>query len=241
MRTIDFSFTGGFPLDQNSLDLMQQAYKQLFSATMAFMNVPTTGNFILSGVEVTGTDISAGWVYMDGEVIAFPAMTGTTGLTTKLKKVVVPTSVEFEDHTTHPAYLETQVSVDITGVALSTFNRIVVDYSSQVQSDFTEADASKKSYIKNKPAGSLLTYLHKGTFNVGNPTTNDVRTISFPDLGTSSYFVVGSLKSNSATGDMDNDVFWTWKTPTTTSFKLWLREVDDATQDLDFDYVIIPL
>lgn len=123
-KRIDFSFNGGFPLDETTLDKMQQASVEFFKSIIAYIGVPEVGNYILSGVTVTSTSISSGWVYMDGDIIPFPAMTGTTGLTTKLLKQTLGESVSFEDGGNHPVYITTSVVVDASGVELSTFERV---------------------------------------------------------------------------------------------------------------------
>lgn len=123
-KRIDFNFSGGFPLDETTLDKMQQASVEFFKSIIAYIGVPEVGNYILSGVTVTDTSISSGWVYMDGDIIPFPAMTGTTGLTTKLLKQTLGESVSFEDGGNHPVYITTSVVVDASGVELSTFERV---------------------------------------------------------------------------------------------------------------------
>ena len=49
----------------------------------------------------------------------------------------------------------------------------------------------------------------KGVKQIGDvsPTDQSI-TITFPDIGTSSYYVIGTLKGNSSNFDTDNDVFW---------------------------------
>jgi len=123
-KNIDFSLTGGLPVDQNTLNKMQQAYVEFFKAIIAYIGIPDVGNFILTGVNVTGTDISSGWVYMDGDIIPFTALTGTTGLTTKFKKQTVADTLNFFDGVDKPVYITTSVIIDSTGAELSTFTRV---------------------------------------------------------------------------------------------------------------------
>lgn len=79
----------------------------------------------------------------------------------------------------------------------------------------------------------------KGTYVVGDATgTDSTRTVSFADIGTSNYIVTGSFVSKSASYNDDDDVFFTIKNKTSTSFQLLLREVAGVTQNLDFDYII---
>ena len=123
-KKIDFSFPGGFPFGEYTLNQMQLQYVEYFKALCSFIGLSNVGNYILTGVEVTGTSISSGWVYMDGDVMPFPSLTGTTGLTTKFLKQTVAENVDFFDGSSHPVYITTSVIQDPTGVQLSTFERI---------------------------------------------------------------------------------------------------------------------
>jgi|TARA_R110000782_G_scaffold2867_2_gene10727 hypothetical protein len=75
----------------------------------------------------------------------------------------------------------------------------------------------------------------KGVQQIGDvsPTDQSI-TITFPDIGTSSYYVIGTLKGNSSNFDTDNDVFWLFGATTTNSFKIYLREVSGNVQNLFF-------
>jgi hypothetical protein len=65
-----------------------------------------------------------------------------------------------------------------------------------------------------------------------------IKTIIIPNVGTSNYYVIGSLQSKSANFDNDNDVIWSFKDPTSTSFKIALREVAGQVQNLDFHWEV---
>lgn len=72
MNKLNFNQTGGFPLSTNILDAMQTAYS-LFNKLGGL-----AGNFaIIFGCEVSGSNVSDGVVYMNGEVLAFKG--GTIG------------------------------------------------------------------------------------------------------------------------------------------------------------------
>jgi hypothetical protein len=123
-KQINFSFSGGFPFGEETLGKMQEQYVEYFKALCAFIGLSDVGNYILTGVEVTGTSISSGWVYMDGDVMPFAALTGTTGLTTKFKKQTIAENRDFFSGPSHPVYITTSIIQDTTGVELSTFQRI---------------------------------------------------------------------------------------------------------------------
>lgn len=98
-----------------------------------------------------------------------------------------------------------------------------------------EVENAIVSLIENK------IFLYKGNHFVGDPTSSDsFQTITFPSVGTSNYLVVGSLVSNGSNYDDDNDVIWSIKDKTSTSFKLLLRELAARTQNLNFNYALIP-
>ena len=83
--------------------------------------------------------------------------------------------------------------------------------------------------------------LASGTYNVGNVTENNIRTINLPyDVGTADYYVKGSKVSKGANYDKDNDVIDTIKDKTSTSFKLCLKDVTSNTQNIDFEWAIYP-
>ncbi|MFV8351546.1 hypothetical protein [Flavobacterium sp. XS2P14] len=109
-----------------------------------------------------------------------------------------------------------------------------------VQPDMAQNDDTKDDFIKNKPA--TISYLRKGTFAIGdNPTTDSLKTVTFADVGTNNYMVVGCMVSVGSNFDMDNDVMWMVREKGNTSFKLTLREVAGQVQNLSFEYMLIPL
>jgi len=261
MNIIDFTKIGGYRLKQATLRKLQEAYFYILKSFIGFLNIPDTGNYVISGCVTDGTNITPGIMYIDGELCPFAGSLGN-GFT-KIKKNVEVNSLVFKNGVAENVFRKTTAIVSTEGNALNTFNRLfpVFDENyvhtdnnytdeeklklegldNQVQTDWNETDPDAPGYLLNRPTGNLMTYLYKGSINIGNPTTDDVRTITFPTVGTTAYFVLGSLRSNSASGNDDNDVFWVWKDPTATSFKLWLREVVDFTQDLTFYYTIIPI
>jgi len=98
-------------------------------------------------------------------------------------------------------------------------------------------------FISPKQAkASGITPLLKGTVAIGNVAGSDqLITVSFATLGTANYIVLGSLVGVSTNYDNDNDVIWSIREKSATSFKLALREVSGNTQNLSFNYVLIAL
>jgi hypothetical protein len=94
-----------------------------------------------------------------------------------------------------------------------------------------EVETAILNYIDEQGSGILL----KGTkanIDVGSYT------ITFPDLGTSNYTVLGSIFSREA-GYGDNDkVSFIIKSKTSTSFIVNVMEYADFNKDLDFEYIL---
>ena len=109
-----------------------------------------------------------------------------------------------------------------------------------VQPDMAQTDDTKDDFVKNKP--ETISYLRKGAFAIGDSTsTNSLITVTFPDVGTNNYMVVGCMVSTGSNYDLDNDVFWMIREKGNSSFKIALREVDPVLQNLSFEYMLIPL
>jgi|GEM_PF-5692950 len=107
-----------------------------------------------------------------------------------------------------------------------------------VQADFNVVNTSSDAFIKNKP--NLLNLLYMGSIYIGNITENSYyKVISFPNVGTTNYQVVGSLRSNSTNLNIDNNVFHNTREHQATSFKLCIREMTNDDQDISFDYFLV--
>ncbi|MEQ3500589.1 hypothetical protein ABMY20_12600 [Tenacibaculum sp. SSH1-16] len=95
MNLIDFLQTGGFPLETNTLDFLQQANKSL-SAFGAMAGDKT----IISGCVASGQTVSDGYIYYNGELLFFKGGT-------EIDNIVIieeEEKVEFEDGTLKGVY-----------------------------------------------------------------------------------------------------------------------------------------
>lgn len=260
MNSLNFNQVGGFPLTTRILDEIQKAYS-VFNALGAIAGDKT----IISGCVTTGSIVSDGVVFINGEVLEFRA----AALQTKVKIIEVVETLVFEDNVAK-SVIKTRYVTFGTGVGAMDwvdFKRgfetknieTVFDSMSQslatiatklatieqgakvqLQSDFNQTDSTKKDYIKNIPG--FINYLHKGTFAVGDVFDDDLLKITFPTVGTDQYLVVGSLLSIGSNYDNDNDVIWMIRDKQSTSFKITLREINGGNvQNLSFEYMLIPL
>lgn len=107
-----------------------------------------------------------------------------------------------------------------------------------VQSDWDVTDSNLDTFIKNK--FKSVAFLHGDSKKIGNVTSNSYSiVISIPDVGTSNYQVVGSIRSNSTNFNLDNNIFHNTREHTATSFRLCLREMSNDDQNISFDYFLV--
>lgn len=124
MNLIDFLQSGGYRLKQATLGKMQAAYFEVLKALVRHLDMPDVGNFIISGCTVVGPNITAGMLYIDGELCEFAASPGT--LESLIKKQVSITNLPFKNGSNLPVFRATNAIIDPAGVALSAFTRIQV-------------------------------------------------------------------------------------------------------------------
>ena len=260
MNKLNFNQSVGFPLETEILDEMQKAWTVLNALGSI------AGNFtILSGCAVTGANAADGVVYIDGEVLAFQGGI----ITDNVIIVETPESREFEDTNTHEVIyiryatfgtattqwlwtdFKKPIETKTLEATLGTIGEALVaiiekldtidEYAKvQLQTDWDQADDTEKDYLKNRP--NVISYLHKGTYDVGDINPHDeLRTVTFPTVGTNNYMVVGSMVSTGSNYDLDNDMIWLVREKTNTSFKLTLRDTVGGAQSLTFEYMLIPL
>lgn len=123
MKKIVLTESGGFPLKQYTLDKMQQSYFELFFSMLNFLGInENTGKYIIKGCEVSAGVISAGWLFIDGELVKFDGAAGDA--TTKLEKVVTAETAAFKNGQNKPVYITSAVQITTTGTPLSEFTRI---------------------------------------------------------------------------------------------------------------------
>ena len=111
-------------------------------------------------------------------------------------------------------------------------NLNLADFSNIVPENHREVEQLLLDYIKeNLP-------LYRGSLALGDVAGEQIFNVTFPDVGTADYYVLGSLKSNSSNFSSDNDVVWVWREATSNGFKIALREIGNVTQNLTFYYEI---
>lgn len=259
MNQINFNQVGGFPMTTRILDELQKAFT-VFNGLGAI-----SGNMtILSGCETVGTNVANGVVYVNGEVLEFRGGTAQT----KVKIVEAVENLVFEDNVSKPVIktryitfgtgvgamdwedfkrpIETKalelmlgtINTSLTAI-VTKLNTIDLNAKVQLQSDFAQTDNTKKDYIKNMPG--FINFLYKGVFAFGDSDWDDMKTVTFPTVGTNNYLVVGCMVSVGNNWNDDNDLFWMIRDKQNSSFKILTRELVGDHQNLSFEYMLIPL
>lgn len=263
MNFIDFTKNGGYRLKQFTFRKIQEAYFQILEAFVIFCNVPNVGNYIISGCKIEGSNITSGYMYIDGDLCKFAQTEGTAE--TKIKKNVVIQSLGFRNGNNENVFRFVNAQVDEAGAALSTFTRVSPVFDSNyvhtdnnltaalleklngiesqaeknVQADWEVVNPSSDAFIKNKP--NFLNVLDSGTFIAGDLSSGDDETIPITDVGTSNYLVfITATTGTAGSANASNNVTYVVHSKTATSFKVRQRELTVTTQSLIFDWLIIP-
>ena len=123
MKSIKTDNTGGMPLKQYTLQKLQESYFELFYSMISYLGINrTTGKYIISGCEIVGADITAGWMFIDGDLVYFAGSIGDA--TTKFKKAITAETAAFKSGENKPLYYTSVVQIDPTGTLITDFVRV---------------------------------------------------------------------------------------------------------------------
>jgi len=268
MNTINFNQSIGFPLETEILDFMQKSYS-LFNAFGAvagdfsiIKGCEVSGGAVNDGVvyingellPFKGAPIDANVVIIEEKQALEFEDTISRDVTFTRYATFGGGSVQWAWSTFKRGMPTIDIASALAGKASETalsnlantvttmLNKLnTIDEHAKVQVNTDWNATSGKAQLLNKPDYSSP-YLYKGYAVIGDIVTTDMlRTINFPNVGTNNYMVLGSLRCNTSDWNKDNDVFWTWRNQGNTSFDLILREITGNVQDLTFYYILIPL
>lgn len=269
MNKIDFNQVGGFPMTTNILAKLQTAFS-LFNAlgnivgdltiisgcTVNGTNVSDGVVFVNGEVLEFRGGLAQTKVIVKEETESLVFQNGNSYPSIKTRYVTFNTGVGAIDWVNFKRGFATKDIVEFLAlkgdktvldglsdfVALMYAKLLTIDMYAEknVQPDMAQTDDTKDDFIKNKSA--TINYLAKGAFAFGDAIGSDsLRTVTFADIGTNNYMVVGCMVSLGSNFDSDNDVIWMVREKSNSSFKLTLREVSGQTQNLSFEYMLIPL
>lgn len=236
---IDFTRTGGFPLTQNILDILQETTNNKTRA----MGRALGQYLILEGCNVVGSNVEPGYIAINGNIYEFTGGSFMPGI----DKIITTTSTQdlvFEDGVQYPVLYENKATLGAgMGVPFSSFLRVdiasiltrVTTLEASLSNLVTAFNNHTHSYanITDKPI------LFQGTVFIGDVATDKVVNVSIPGQIVGPYTVLGSLRYSGSNPTQNNDVMFTITNQTATDFQISLREVSNDIQNLFFDYVII--
>lgn len=264
MKKINFTEDGGFPLEQEVLDMLQSSYLDILQSYLGHIGVLEVGKYILTGCKIVGANITPGYMYIDGALCYFDGAVGT--LATKIIKVVQTTSAAFENGTNPMVFTQTFAQVNAGGTALSEFvrffpvsdsnyvhtdnnfttalltklNGIQTAAQKNVQSDYNVANPLSDAFIKNMP--EIVTPLYRGEatgLSMATGSTSTSIEIAFPSVGTAEYIVLGNLKGPG--GSFQNAISFHLFSYTDTRFIISLKsDITLGYSNLTFQFVLMP-
>jgi len=256
LNVTPISDSAQMPLKKGTLQFLQDANLEVVAATMkALIGVlynPDTV-YVMFGCKNTGTDpnyiISAGAVFYQGEIFLVDAISFSTSGNTAIFQIITTQygtfadPVTFTDSTVHNVHdiRKVQVIAGTTGTGIA-------DYS---QGSFLNFVIPEKVSLTG--AGVTGTYptfvipglsnsypiLYGGSFNVGDVSGGQSYSVTFPTVGTSEYYVQGSLISGATVPANDANVIWTIRDRTATGFSLYVRELSSSANNIIFEYTLV--
>lgn len=263
MNRSNFNQTGGFPLKTERLQELQTAFQTM----NAFGSL--AGNLtIISGCEVVGSTVKPGFVNINNELLEFREAileedsaviiieepvnrafeNGTVKEVHKIRYATFGTAEtswlwsDFKRPIQTKELAEMFLAINNSLTTINTKLGTIEEHAKvQLQADWSQADETKKDFIKNKPT-ITQPFVYKGEYTVGDVFDEDLITISFPDIGITNYMVLGGILSKKADWTQDANVWHQTREHTATSFKLMLTEMAGGRfQNISFQYVIIAL
>lgn len=258
MKLLDFTNAGyGWPRTSDTYKFMQEQMLEL--QVLSFIGGNT---YVVQGCTDNGSGvISDGWVSIAGEILPF------VGGALQTNVVIQPTQItaSFGDPSkgvTPQIYtykieriatfgsagtLYPWANFENKGYANGLFKRLkdAETAITTLTTNLTALTAAFNAYtpawadITGKPAG-LITY--GGSVIIGNVAGGFGQefTVTIPDQGTSAYDVLYSLEVASGSAAVNANTFCVlYAIRSATQFKFWVREFEEANQDLVFKYKII--
>jgi hypothetical protein len=266
MKKLDVSTIStsiAMPIKSGTLTHVQQAYQEALAeiAKAITGSYSSSAVYVLNGLVRTGSglvfNITAGSVFYNGEVylvdaVSFTASGGNTAvgnIVTTFVPAVNADPVEFSDGVSRNVHQVRKIVIS-SGLAGSgvgdflSFSRLNLNIA-QVNITGTGIASVSGTYpnkVINVPAPPASPIVRKGVASIGDidPSGGTTVNITFTDLGTNAYIVLGSIESNGTVAN-DAQVTWCIKNKANANFDVHFQEQQAVVQDINFAYAIILL
>lgn len=269
-KRIDFTQPGGFPLTQNTLDYMQQSYRNAIQGLADLAG----NNVIVSGMEEIGGNVADGWIIWNGELMPFE---GGTKQNFFFIQEVKNTEL-FEDGILKEVYFTKKAKF---GGALPFTDLVRLDKLKVLQQNLSAFTNTLNAHIANTSNPHYVTKAQVGLGNIPNAISSDMDLDDANTLATSKAvrnswrymlprvfhyggisvaanseeifnvqhdanaqfcFVFGTMVSVGTNWHDDNDIEWVVRDQTANNFKLIVRNTaSSGTANLGFNYALIKL
>lgn len=152
---IDFTQLGGYRLEQPTFEKLQSTNYLFLKALIGHFGIPDVGNYIISGCQISGSNITSGIMYIDGIVCPFEETAGT--LATKIKRLETLQNLEFFNGTTPVVFRKYTAVVDASGTALGEFVRVPSPFNLPagivIDANYVHTDNNFTTLLLNKLLG----------------------------------------------------------------------------------------
>lgn len=249
---------------KGTLEFLQLAHREGFTELIKSLIGPSynaSTMYVLRGVVNSGTaptyTTTEGFVFFNGEFYLIDAASFTaTGSDVAVFSIVTTqytTDADpctFSDTTTHNIHnirkMQLTAGAAGSGLAdLSTAFYMNFTIPAQVNISASGQAVASGAYpninIDVPNSTNLNPVLHAGSYNVGNVpavgTGGGTYSVTFPSVGTASYYVMGSFKSN-GTPSQDSTCTWSYHNESATGFTLNVQEWTAVSQNIAFNYII---
>lgn len=122
MKKLNLTFEGGFPIKDKTFNWLQDISIEIIKAIAGHFGMTETGNYIISGCEIVGTNIKPGIMYIDGDVCTFTGIVGDA--TTKIAKIITTETAAYKNGIDNPSYETIIAGEYLTGLPFSEFIRV---------------------------------------------------------------------------------------------------------------------
>jgi hypothetical protein len=234
-KRLSLTNLGGLPVTQETFAWIQDNVGSLISAMAALIG----DKVIISGVEVSGGNVTSGFICYNGDILPFVG--GVAGADVIIQETATP--AVFEDNSSHDVYFDKVAKIGSPGAfAFSEFKRLdkLIDILTALNDLRDEFDAHTHpwSAITGKPAADIIAGPLSN--NIGDITSTDTSFTFTHNLGiVGDYMVFATIVANDNDYNKNDDFSFVVYDKQPNSFKIGFREYATNTQNLRLEYIIV--
>lgn len=241
---IQNGFIEGNYLTASPTDFMPQAFQDGVSRPIYTVQFGATSNVSAGNSPLFTGNMNAyriGLKYTQSAVIALQTIAAALGNSSTRNVGTIAGTVATGDDS-RLVYTQAQFNTIFATFAL--WSNVLALNNTTAYLPAADYHPATKKYVDDSI--SAFPIVHAASFHVGDvgvapyaiDNSSSLFTISIPVQTNSKYIVSGSLVGLSSSALTDKDVFWTINGKSASSFNLIVRELNNANQNLQFDFTI---